>query len=81
MATALKGTFQSLLDSILDFVYPPLCLVCGRLLDTGKDHVCMECWESVPKVHADLALYLETLHKLVATDVVEDLASLFVFEK
>jgi ComF family protein len=81
MVSAFKATLKSLFNSVLDFVYPPLCLVCSRLLDTGKDHVCSECWESVPKVHPDLALYLETRRKLVETESVEELASLFVFEK
>jgi ComF family protein len=81
MVSAIKDALQNLLDSILDFVYPPLCVVCGRLLDNGKDHVCAECWESIQKVHAQLPLYVETRNKLVRTEFVDDLASLFVFEK
>jgi len=81
MISAAKGAIQSLLDSILDFVYPPLCLVCGRLLDNGKDHVCRDCWDSIRKVHNSLPLFLETRNKLLMTGVVDGLVSLFVFEK
>jgi ComF family protein len=81
MVSTVKGTLQSLLDSILDFMYPPLCLVCGRLLDNGKDHVCRECWESIQKVHTQLPLFLETRNKLLVTESVDELDSLFVFEK
>ncbi|MBF8294527.1 MAG: putative amidophosphoribosyltransferase [Bacteroidetes bacterium] len=74
-------SLQRFLDSILDFVYPPLCVVCSRLLDNRKGYVCPECWGSIQKVHPHLPLYLETRNKLVVTEVVDELVSLFVFEK
>ena len=72
---------RSFIDALLDFVYPPLCAVCARLLDNGRVYVCPECWESIEKIHAHLPLYLETRNKLVVTEVVDELVSLFVFEK
>jgi ComF family protein len=74
-------SLQRFLDSILDFVYPPLCVVCCRLLDNGKVYVCPECWDSIKKVNDHLPLYLETRNKLVVTEAVDELVSLFVFEK
>ena len=72
---------RSFIDALLDFVYPPLCAVCARLLDNGRVYVCPECWESIEKIHAHLPLYLETRNNLVVTEVVDELVSLFVFEK
>jgi len=81
MASAVKDTLQSLLDSILDFIYPPLCISCGRLLDSSRKHVCPECWSAIKPVTPDLSLYLETRNKLLSSGVIDELISLFVFEK
>lgn len=81
MAFAVKGTLQSLLDSILDFIYPPLCLSCGRLLDSSREHVCPECWSAIKPVTPDSFLFLETRNKLLDSSVADGLLSLFIFEK
>ena len=81
MVSAIKGTLRSLLDSILDFIYPPLCISCGQLLDSSREHVCPDCWSAIKPVTPDLSLYLETRNKLLDSSVVDGLLSLFVFEK
>jgi len=73
--------FRSFIDALLDFVYPPLCVSCEKLLSRGQDHVCPECWASIRHVSAGLPLFLETRDKLLATGVVDELVSLYVFEK
>jgi ComF family protein len=81
MVSSIKGTLQGLLDSILDFVYPPLCISCGRLLESGREHICPDCWSAIKPATRDLPLFLETRNKLVASGVIDELVSLFVFEK
>ena len=68
-------------SALLDFVYPPLCLSCGRLLESGGEHVCPDCWSSIKRASRDLPLFLETRSKLVASGAIAELVSLFVFEK
>jgi ComF family protein len=81
MVSAIKAELQSLLHSILYFIYPPLCISCGRLLDSGREHVCPDCWSAITPVTRDLSLFLETRNKLLVSRVIDELISLFVFEK
>lgn len=77
----LKGSLRSFFNSIIDFIYPPLCLSCQRLLEHGGDYVCPECWNAIPVVRRGSSLYSDTADKLLASGVVDDLISLYVFEK
>ncbi len=81
MAHRIRENLRKLLDAVLDFVYPPLCISCGRLLDSGREHVCPDCWSAIKRASRGLPLYIETRGKLVASGVVDELVSLFVFEK
>ena len=81
MSFRISEQFQISVASILDFMYPPLCVCCGTLLARGSDHVCVDCWSSLTQVHRDHPLYQETRSKLLASGTVSDLVALFVFEK
>jgi ComF family protein len=81
MTSSILHWFRQFLDSFLDFVYPPLCISCGRLLETSREHVCPECWSAITPVTRDLDLFLETRNKLLASGTIDELVSLFVFEK
>lgn len=35
--------FKSLLNGIIDLIYPPLCLVCEQRLDPGETDICQSC--------------------------------------
>lgn len=35
------------LNAILDFIYPPYCLICKAHLDSGAKLVCEYCWQSL----------------------------------
>jgi ComF family protein len=81
MIAAIIRNLKQFLNSLLDFVYPPLCLSCGKLLGTGGEHVCPECWSAIRPASRDLPLFIETRSKLVESGPVDELVSLFVFEK
>lgn len=34
---------------LLDTVYPPKCMLCGRLLESSKQSCCGRCWETLPE--------------------------------
>ena len=36
------------LDWLLDLLYPPKCVICGRLLAEDEREICPDCLESLP---------------------------------
>jgi ComF family protein len=74
-------SFRSTLNGFIDFIYPPLCLSCRRLLKQGGAYICPDCWHSIQVVTRETPLFLETSEKLVASGVIDSLISLYVFEK
>ncbi len=39
---------KSLLDRLLDLIYPPKCPFCGRILERGEEGLCLRCQGSLP---------------------------------
>lgn len=75
------GSLRSFFKAFINFVYPPLCLSCERLLEHGGDYVCPDCWNSIQIATRKSALFVETAEKLCASGVIDGLISLYVFEK
>jgi len=40
---------QELGAALLDFVYPPSCLACGRGMEEAGEYLCRPCWEEIGK--------------------------------
>jgi ComF family protein len=76
-----RGSLRSFYDAILDFIYPPLCLSCRRLLQRGGEYVCPDCWNSIQIASEESPLFIETAGKLAVSGAVDGLVSLYVFEK
>jgi ComF family protein len=76
-----RNTIRIFAGSLLDFVYPPLCLCCDNLLVDGNSHICASCWDSPQRVVDTLPLFVETRDRLQAGGVIDELVSLYVFEK
>lgn len=81
MARRISIFLRKARSALLDFVYPPLCISCGALLDSGGEHVCPDCWSAIKRATRNLPLFLETRRRLVASGAIAELVSLFVFEK
>jgi ComF family protein len=75
------NVFKSLLEPILQFVYPPLCLACGETLDGNEHLVCETCWQSIETVHPEDDSYQQFLAKLTSDGIISRLISPFYFEK
>ena len=45
---------RSVFTPIVDFIYPPFCLICERRLE-GEQHVCTDCWQSMAKASPAIA--------------------------
>jgi ComF family protein len=37
-------------NPVLDFVYPPVCLCCGRFTDDSEQVVCSDCWDRIAEI-------------------------------
>jgi ComF family protein len=81
MCLHLQGSLRSFFASIIDLIYPPLCLSCQRLLENGDEFVCPDCWNSISSATEESSLFIETADKLAASGVINGLVSLYVFEK
>ena len=77
----INNLYQSLSDSLLDFVYPPVCVSCGAYLRDQHQKVCDRCWQSIQPVARDNYLYRDTKDKLLSAGFVGDVVSSYVFEK
>ncbi|MBP8975529.1 MAG: ComF family protein [Bacteroidetes bacterium] len=70
---------SQIFSTISDFVYPSLCLLCKAPVKSFQC-ICEPCWDSLPRVSFDSALYLDTNRKITSTSLVDDVVSCFIFE-
>jgi ComF family protein len=77
----LASISRNLVSPFLDFVYPPICISCKRILRNSSQKVCDECWNSIERISRAHPLYVETRQKLLAEGTVTDVISVFVFQK
>lgn len=71
----------SLLRPFVDFIFPAVCLSCFRLLTEREKHICESCWKSIPRISSRHPLFCETKDKLLDSQLVDGLISVFLFEK
>lgn len=50
----LKLNFTSFLKAALDLILPRTCVVCGRPLSLGEEHICLVCDMDFPYTHFEL---------------------------
>ncbi len=74
-------TVKKFASSFLEFIYPPICLSCNRLLPNGNQKVCKDCWNVIPAITKEHSLYQESRAKLLAEGRIADLVSCFIFER
>jgi ComF family protein len=72
---------KSILDPILEFIYPPVCLACNADLSADERLVCNGCWKSIQVVSSGDNLFKEFTAKLTDEGVVSAVVSPFYFEK
>jgi ComF family protein len=72
---------KSLAFAIIDFFYPPLCIVCNsdRILRSQK--VCAQCWDSIPRVTQNMPQYRELCEIIVRKKSAHEFISCFLFTR
>lgn len=54
----------SLVNSTLNFIYPPYCIVCSSQLAENERLICDNCWLHMPRIEQDFDLFIEIKTKL-----------------
>ena len=72
---------KSIINPLLDFIYPPVCISCNTPLLDGSKKICRNCWGAIPALTKDHFLYQKTRTKLLDEGYIDDLISCYVFER
>ena len=64
---SLRQATRSFFRTLIDFVYPPYCLLCETYLEPGEDLVCRTCWAGQSRLPEPF-LPLRELRKLTSPD-------------
>jgi ComF family protein len=70
-----------IINHLVDFIYPPVCISCNTSLPNGSQKICQNCWGAIPALTKNHSLYQETRAKLLAEGYIDDLISCYVFER
>jgi ComF family protein len=65
---------------IRDFVYPPVCVVCGSMIAGAERHCCSRCWSTFVRILPSDPAWVETEGKVRDGDVVGGFLSCYLFE-
>jgi ComF family protein len=72
---------KSIINPLLDFIYPPVCISCNAPLPDGNQKICQNCWSAIPALTKHHSLYQKTRANLLAEGCIDDLISCYVFER
>jgi len=75
------GTPVRAFEAIVDFLYPPQCLICTSPLVDRNVRVCPECRDSIVRLDPTDDLWRDSEDKISRDGLVDGLHSLFLFEK
>jgi ComF family protein len=81
MGCAMLKQVGSAFEAFADVLFPSLCYVCGELLPEGSRVICPSCVSAIPTVEISDPLRALARERLCGDDVVNDVVSLFHFEK
>lgn len=77
----MKSLAGSVLNPILDFLYPPVCFTCNTRLQDDEQLICTACWQSFDPVDPFDDAWRTMAAKLQAGGSVTGMVSCFLFEK
>jgi ComF family protein len=77
----LVGGTRRFLDTLLEFLYPPLCLHCGDPTAGLRDHLCGPCARRLVLLSRDDPLLQEARVRTGGTAQVDDVITLYRFEE
>jgi ComF family protein len=72
---------KSLVFAIIDFFYPPVCIVCNSDRIPRSEKVCAQCWESLTRITFSTPQYKELCALIVRKKSAHELISCFLFTR
>jgi len=69
------------LGAVIDFLYPPHCLICTASVAPRPERVCGVCWSTIESIDGSHRAWMESGEKLVRGGLVDGLHALYLFEK
>jgi len=69
------------IEAVVDFLYPPRCLICPSTLADRTEGVCAPCWSSIAVIGPSHPAWMEAESTLSSDGLVDGLHALFLFEK
>jgi ComF family protein len=72
---------RSLVQPLVEFIYPPTCFICEAHMDSSDTRVCLACWSTIRDVTTVDLLYREMRERLTGSRHIAQLISLYHFEK
>lgn len=49
--SSIQKGFNPYIEAVLNFIYPPFCIICDARLNSGSQIVCEQCWKCLPRVN------------------------------
>lgn len=74
-------SLSNLAEAFIDFVYPPVCSTCERVLKNGEAFVCARCWESFERVPPTETVIQLIERKFLADEALNKIDAVFLFEQ
>jgi ComF family protein len=72
---------RDLLPSLIDFIYPPLCVVCLGSPGNRGETVCRKCWMGMLRIDPGDPVWRELYRRVNSTGSIGGFLSVYLFEK
>ncbi|MFQ5823798.1 MAG: ComF family protein [bacterium] len=56
-------SFSPYIEAVLNFIYPPFCIICDVRLDSGSELICEQCWNCLPRINHSIENKLNISNK------------------
>jgi len=66
-------------EAFVDFVYPPSCTTCARMLGRGERYICGRCWDNFERVVRTESIIQNMEQKFINDESLDGIDSLFLF--
>lgn len=80
-ASTMRGLFRTAIESFIDFLYPPVCLVCNGLISDRMGIACPACLKELAFLDGHSSHLQEARDRLRADFEIDDLVTLLEFQK
>lgn len=73
--------YKNIIIPFVDFIYPSVCFLCNKRIDTRNEKICKSCWSSFTKIDDDHPAYIELKDRLISSSYIKNFIACYLFEK